>query len=46
VTRSSSTRSGSGLGAGSFYLGIVIVATVALYYELYVGGSVAHEDQP
>src|SRR5690242_15513981 len=30
-----------GNGARAFYLGIVIVATVVLYYELYVGGSVA-----
>jgi len=30
-----------GNGARAFYLGIVIIATVVLYYELYVGGSVA-----
>src|SRR5215475_11157255 len=28
-------------GPRAFYLGIVIIATVILYYELYVGGSVA-----
>jgi MFS family permease len=28
-------------GARLFYLGIVVVATITLYYELYVGGSVS-----
>ena len=28
-------------GPRAFYLGIVIIATIVLYYELYVGGAVA-----
>ena len=28
-------------GPRAFYLGIVVIATIVLYYELYVGGSVA-----
>src|SRR5690349_8331892 len=28
-------------GPRAFYLGIVILATIVLYYELYVGGAVA-----
>src|SRR5712672_1796132 len=28
-------------GPRAFYLGIVVIATVILYYELYVGGAVA-----